>query len=223
MPRSYRQPGAGPAALLPAVLPLAGAIGAVGVVFGAAAQPLLGTALTLAASLLVFSGAAQFTMIGLLAAGASPAAALWAVGVLNLRHLALGALLRPRLGGHAPLRRAGLAWFLIDETVGLTLLAPDQPARTLLRTGTACYAAWVVGTALGLAGATLPGLEPLAIAVFPVLFIGLAALTARGRGAAGRTLVAALLVVVLLAAWPGLGGLAPLTAALVVALPGGDR
>lgn len=203
------------------VLPIAGAIGVFGVVFGAASEPILGTPLTLAASVLVFSGAAQFSMIGLLAVGASPAAVLWAVAVLDLRHLALGALLRPRLDDQSLAHRAALAWFLIDETVGLTLVAPQSPASTLLRAGAVCYGAWIAGTAIGLAGAALPGLEALVAAVFPVLFIGLAALTAKGRGGAVRALIAAVLVVGLLAVWPGLGGLAPLVAAVVVALPGG--
>lgn len=208
---------------LPALVPVAGAIGVFGFVFGAAAQPVLGMPLTLAASVLIFSGAAQFAMVGLLAVGASPAAALWAVAVLNLRHIALGALLRPRLDDRSAARRAGLSWFLIDETAGLALLAPDAPARTLLRAGAACYGMWVTGTAAGVAGAALPGLEALASAVFPVLFIALAALTAAGRTGAARALVAALLVVGLLAAWPGLAGLAPLVAAVAVALPGERR
>lgn len=210
------------APMLPAIAPVAGAIGVFGVAFGAAAEPLLGAPLTLGASLLMFSGAAQFAMIGLLGAGAAPAAVLGTVSVLGLRHVALGALLRHRLDELSVGRRAGLAWFLIDETAGLVLLGSSAPDRTLLHAGTACYAAWVTGTAVGLAGASLPGLEPMAAAVFPVLFIALAALTANSRSAVGRALAAGLLVVGLLAAWPGLGGLAPLLAAVAVAVPG-DR
>lgn len=204
-----------------AILSIAGAIGVFGVVFGAAARPILGVPLTLATSVFVFSGAAQFAMVGLLAAGASAAAVVWAVAVLDLRHLALGAVLRPHLEGRSITRRAGLAWFLIDETVGLALVSPQAPRRTLLRAGTVSYAAWIAGTAIGIAGATMSGLEGLATAVFPVLFIGLAALTASGRPGAIRALVAAGMVVALLALWPGLGGLAPLAAAVLVALPGG--
>jgi predicted branched-subunit amino acid permease len=202
---------------------VAGAIAVFGVVFGAAAQPVLGTFLTLAASVFVFSGAAQFTMVGLLAGGASASAVLIAVAVLNLRHLALGALLRPRLAERSAPRRAGLAWFLIDETAGLSLVARKDPGRTLLRVGAACYVAWVAGTAVGLAGAAVPGLEDMAAAVFPVLFVGLAAMTAAGLTGAARAVIAAALTVGLLAFWPGLAGLAPLVAAAVIALPGRNK
>ena len=207
---------------LATVLPVAAAIGVFGVVFGAAARPVLGAPLTLMTSVVVYSGAAQFTMVGMLAAGASAWSVLWALAVLNLRHLALGALLRPRLDHLSRARRAGLAWFLIDETVGLALVSPRSPARTLVLAGPALYGAWVTGTVIGVLGAGLPGLEELAAAVFPVLFIALAALTAVGRSGAVRALVGAGLVVGLLAAWPGLGGLAPLVAAVAVALPGGE-
>lgn len=204
------------------VLPVAAAIGVFGVVFGAAARPVLGAPLTLMTSVVVYSGAAQFTMVGMLAAGASAWSVVWALAVLNLRHLALGALLRPRLDHLGRARRAGLAWFLIDETVGLALVSPRSPARTLVVAGPALYGAWLIGTVIGVLGAGLPGLEELAAAVFPVLFIALAALTAVGRSGAVRALVGAGLVVGLLAAWPGLGGLAPLVAAVAVALPGGE-
>ena len=100
---------------------------------------------------------------------------------------------------------------------GLALLTPEATSRTLLRAGAVCYGAWVAGTAVGVAGATLPMLEGMTFAVFPVLFVGLMALTAGSRSAAGRAMLAALLVVVLLAVWPALGGLAPVAAAVVVA------
>lgn len=199
-------------------MPVAGAIA----VFGAASRPVLGPGLTAAASAVVFSGAAQFTMVGMLAAASGPWAVLGAVGVLNLRHLVLGALIRPRLEDGV-LGRAGRAWFLIDETVGLALASDRPPGRTLVTTGLLCYGAWVGGTALGVAGAGLPGLEGMARALFPVLFIGLAALMATGRGLALRALAAALATFALLVTWPGSAGVAPLVAALAAALPRGSR
>jgi predicted branched-subunit amino acid permease len=209
---------------VPAVVPVAAAVGVFGMVYGAAATPIMGTWLTLTSSVLVFSGAAQFSMVGLLAVGAQPAAVLWAVAGLNLRHLALGALIRPLVAGRGRAKRAALAWFVVDETVGLTLVDGDDEAdRTLLRSGVACYTAWIAGTTVGVAGAELPALEPLARAVFPVLFIGLAALTVHGRATAVRAVVAASLTAALLAALPTLGALAPLIAALAVTLPGDGR
>ncbi|MGH9116388.1 MAG: AzlC family ABC transporter permease [Acidimicrobiales bacterium] len=202
------------------IVPIAGAIGVFGVVYGAAAGPLLGWPLTLASSAVMFSGAAQFSMVGLLGAGASPWAVLWAIGVLNLRHLVLGAAIRPGLAG-GRIRRAVAAWFVIDETVGLAL-ARDGGSTVLVRAGTWCYGAWVAGTALGLAGGTVVGLEALAGSVFPVLFIALASIMVRGAGQLVRTAVAAGLTLLLLVAWPGLGGVAPVLAAVTVSI-GGTR
>jgi predicted branched-subunit amino acid permease len=91
-----------------------------------------------------------------------------------------------------------------------------------VRAGAWCYGAWVVGTALGVAGGSVVGLEALAASVFPVLFIGLASIMVRGADRLVRTAVAAGLTLVLLIAWPGLGRVAPVIAALTVSI-GGTR
>lgn len=205
--------------VFPAAVPIAGAIGVFGVVYGTAARPLLGGPLTVMSSMAIFSGAAQFSMVGLLSAGASPLAVLWAVAVLGLRHLALGAAIRPGLT-MSRARRAVAAWFVIDETVGLALASRRGGASALVGAGGACYAAWVVGTALGVAGGAAVGLEALASAVFPVLFIGLASIMVRGADLAVRTGSAAVVTLVLLISWPGLGGLAPVVAAIAVSVAG---
>ncbi len=57
-----------------------------GLVYGAAARPVIGPELAVVSSLIVFSGAAQFTMVALVAAGATPAAVLAGVATLALRH-----------------------------------------------------------------------------------------------------------------------------------------
>ena len=129
-----------------AILPVAGAVGVFGAIYGAAAQPVLGAPLTLLSSVVIFSGAAQFSMVGLLAAGTSPVAVLGAVAVLSLRHLVLGAAIRPAMRG-GPARRALAAWFVLDETVGLALAEPADAARTYVRAGWAFAAAWLAGTA----------------------------------------------------------------------------
>lgn len=62
------------------------------------------------------------------------------VTALALRHLPLGAVLRPRLvAGRG--RRVLLAWFLIDETTGLALTRGDPPERTLAVSGGLAYVA----------------------------------------------------------------------------------
>lgn len=201
------------------LIPIWAAILVFGVVYGAAAQPLFGTPLTLISSAVVFSGTVQFTMVGLLTAAAAPLAILWAVFVVNIRNIALGGAVRPHLrSGLAA--RFGLSWFLIDETVGLALVDVDEADRVLLVAGLGAYLAWMAGTVLGALGGATFGLESLAASVFPVLFIGLAALMIRDRDGVVRSVAGGLVTLVLLFAWPALAGLAPVLGGLLVAAPG---
>lgn len=204
------------------VAPIAAAIGVFGIVYGAAAQPLLGTWLTIISSFVVFSGTVQFAMVGLLAASSGPLAILWAVFVINIRNFALGGAVRPRLHG-SKIQRIATSWFLIDETVGLALATHGGADRTLISSGIAAYGAWVAGTAIGVAGGATFGLETLAGSVFPVLFIGLAALMIKDLGGVVRALAGAGICLVLLLIWPALAGLAPVIGGVVAAVPGGGR
>lgn len=204
------------AGLVAASAPVAAAIGVFGVVYGAAARPVLGPELTVISSIVVWSGAAQFTLVALLAAGASTVGVLGGTAVLALRHLPLGAVLQPRLRADRP-RRALLSWFLIDETVGLALTRPGPVERTMTVSGSTAYVAWILGTAAGVTGASLTSVEPLAEALFPVLFVGLAALVASTRADAGRAVLAGVAALALLLVWPGAGALGAIAVALAVA------
>jgi predicted branched-subunit amino acid permease len=209
------------------------AIAVFGALYGAGARPILGAPLTIASSLLIFSGSLQFALVALLTAGAAAPALLLTAATLNLRHLVLGAVLRPRLGGSRR-RRAALAFFLLDETFGFAVAAGDaaeragQPAgraaeRMLLVSGIACHLAWQTGTVIGILGAGNPAIAGVAGAIFPVLFIGLAALACRTRSHAVRALGAAALTAGLAFALPDLRALAPVVASVAVALPAGDQ
>lgn len=208
--------------IVAATLPLAAAIGVFGAIYGAAGVAQLGPWATIAMSLIVFSGALQFATIALLASGAGPLAILLTAVALNARHVVLGALLRPHVDvGRA--ERAGLAWFLIDESFGLAYAARHRATLTLLVAGVVCYLAWQAGTLVGVLGAQLGGLEAAASAIFPVLFIGLAAVTSTRLGLAARAVVAAAAVAGVSLVLPELRPLAPVLAAVLVALPGGAR
>jgi len=202
-------------------LPAAAAIAVFGTLYGAAAQPLIGTPLTIASSMFVFSGALQFALVGLLSAGAGAPALLLTAGTLNLRHVVMGAVLRPRIGG-SRLRRAGLAFTLLDETFGFAVAAPEEAGaeRTLFVSGIVCYIAWQIGTVVGVLGAGLSGVEKLADAVFPVLFIGLASLAATTRTLVLRAFAAAALTATVALFLPDIRSLAPVIAGVLVALPG---
>lgn len=78
---------------------------------------------------------------------------------------------------------------------------------------------WVAGTVLGVAGVDVVAFEGLAAAVFPVLFVGLAAIMARNSDLVVRGVVAAVTVLVVMTLWPALGALTPITVAALVALP----
>lgn len=214
--------GDGARTVLAAAAPLAAAIGVFGTIYGAAASAVASPAEIIFSSLIIFSGAVQFAFVGLLLAGASPVAMLATAATLNARNLLLGAALRAKLRHSRP-KRALLAWWLIDETAGLALATGASAARVLLVAGVLCYAAWVIGTTLGVLGASLASLEGLAEAVFPVLFVGLAALSVASREGAFRAGAAALVSVLLVLALPQARGLAPVIAAVLVALPEAKR
>jgi len=204
---------------LVAALPVALAIAVFGTIFGATAAPLIGAGAAVLCSVVIFSGSLQFALVGLLAAGAPLSAILVTAVTLNLRHLLLGAALRPRLAGSA-LRRAGLAWFLLDESVGLALTPGRDAAPTLLATGLLFGFSWVGGTAAGTLGAALTGLQAISGALFPILFVGLTATSATRRDLIVRAGAAALIALAVARLWPQARGLAPVLAALVAALPG---
>jgi 4-azaleucine resistance transporter AzlC len=135
-------------------------------------------------SVIVVSGAAQFSMIGLLGAGAVPV--LLAVTGLGLRHLPMSAALANMIG-HQPKRtRLRLAWILVDETFGLTVRAANAGVEDIVAYKSAAdlmlYTGWIAGT---IVGAWFGGsIDPEAVGVgvlFPLLFLGLAAPMIRGR------------------------------------------
>lgn len=204
-----------------AAFPVALAIFIFGTIFGAGIAPLIGGAMAVAMSALVFSGAVQFAVAGLLLGAASPAAMVLTAAMLNLRHLLLGAVMRGRMSASAG-RRAATAWFLTDESVGLALSSEDPPG-TLVASGAIFYVAWVAGTVVGLWGASLGTLAAAAEAVFPVLFLGLAAVSATRLHLVGRAVAAAAIAGGLAPVWPAGRGLIPILATVAVILPGGQE
>lgn len=133
-------------------------IGAIpfGILFGTLAGPSgLSVTATLAMSLLVFAGSAQFIALGLLASGAGIGIIVATTLVVNLRHLLYSAALVEQVK-HLPQRwRMLMAFGLTDETfaaVSSRLLDPQlQPTAHWFYLGSflAMYGNWQLCTWLG--------------------------------------------------------------------------
>ena len=180
-------------------LALAAAIGVVGASFGAlAAAAGVPPALTVALSLLVFAGGAQFLVVAVVAAGGSIVAAVAAGLLLNGRHLPFGLAVGDTVGRGWAARLVG-AHLLIDENVAFTRARPAGPrARSAYwLCGTLLFTAWNAGTVVGmLAGAAVP--DPAAFGVDAAFPAGLLALVLPGlrRPDARRVALAAAVLAV---------------------------
>jgi predicted branched-subunit amino acid permease len=154
------------------------AVGLYGAAFGAAADAAglnLWQAVTLSA--LMFTGASQFALVGVLGAGGSALAAVGSALLLGTRNTVYGVRLVPLLQPRGALRRFGTAQWVIDETTAMSLSSPDRALGRLafFATGASIYLMWnlmtVVG-ALGAAALTGPALAALD-AVVPAAFLAL--------------------------------------------------
>ena len=134
------------------------ATGAYGVSFGAVSVASgLSVAQTCALSLVMFTGASQFALIGVLAAGGSPLSGALTALLLGTRNtlygLRLASLLRWR-----GLRRLLAAQVLIDESTAMSVTRPTTAAARVgfLTTGVGIFVLWNLATLLGaVAGSAL--------------------------------------------------------------------
>ncbi|HEY5717219.1 MAG TPA: AzlC family ABC transporter permease [Motiliproteus sp.] len=173
-----------------ATLPLI--VGAIpfGILFGTLAGPSgLSLGATLAMSLIVFAGSAQFIALGLLAGGAGIGVIIATTLVVNLRHLLYSAALVERVK-HLPQRwRIPMAFWLTDETfaaVSNRLLTHDQdpnPHWFYLGSALAMYGNWQLCTWLGLSlGELFPDMTTWGLDfAMSVTFLGMVAPYLRNR------------------------------------------
>jgi predicted branched-subunit amino acid permease len=198
------------------------AVGVFGLVFGASAATAgLTVAQACVLSLLAFTGASQFALVGVIAGGGSLAAGALGAVLLGGRNalygLRLASLLRVR-----GLRRLIAAHVVIDETTAVATAQPDEEAARAGFTATAIslYTVWNLTTLLGAAGASRLG-DPRQYgldAVGPAVFLALLWPMLR-RGSADR-LVALVAVVVAVAATPLLPPGVPVMLSAVAAVAG---
>ena len=166
------------AAVLRDALGLGLAVGLYGAAFGAAADAAgLNAWQAMTMSLLMFTGASQFALVGVLGAGGSALAAVGSALLLGTRNTVYGVRLVPLLRPRGILPRVGTAHLVIDETTALAVAAPD---RTLARLayfvgGASIFITWNLTTVIGalgaaaLSGAALAALD----AVVPAAFLAL--------------------------------------------------
>ncbi|WDZ84107.1 AzlC family ABC transporter permease [Micromonospora cathayae] len=204
------------------------AVGALGLSFGALAV-LAGLSVlqTCALSLLMFSGASQFAVVGVLAAGGGALTAAATATLLGVRNalygLNLSSLLRVRGPG-----RLGGAQLVIDESAAMALVR-DEPRQARLAfwaTGVAVFVCWNVATLAGALGArVLPDPEALGLDVAaPAAFLALLAPRLRNRRLWAVAVAAAATALVAVPLLPsGLPILVAGLVAVVAALLGGGR
>jgi 4-azaleucine resistance transporter AzlC len=158
-------------------LALAVAIAVVGVSFGAlAAAAGVPTPLTVAMSLLVFAGGAQFLAVAVVAAGGSPVAAVAGALLLNVRHLPFGLAIAGVVGDRWPAKVLG-AHILIDESVAFARARGSgaRARRAYWTSGLLLFTLWNSGAVLGvLAGSAVPDPGVFGVdAAFPAALLAL--------------------------------------------------
>ena len=198
------------------------ATGAYGVGFGAVSVASgLSVAQTCALSFFVFTGASQFALVGVIAAGGAPISGALTALLLGTRNTLYGLRLAPLLAWTG-WRRAAAAQVLIDESTAMSVTRESTPAARLgfLTTGVSVFVLWNLATLAGaLAGSSIGdprtyGLDAAVGAAF------LALLWPRLRSRRNQ-LVAAAAAVVALATVPIVPAGVPVLAAAAVALLAG--
>lgn len=155
-----------------------------GTLFGAvASESGLDIFQTAGMSIIVVAGAAQFSALQVLVDGAPYYIAVLTGLAVNMRMLMYSASLAPHFGKALPWQRVIAAYFMIDQTYGVSIQEldknPDMPIGEKLAyffgSATLMFPLWYVATIIGyLAGNTIPPEYALDFAV-PVMFIALVA------------------------------------------------
>jgi predicted branched-subunit amino acid permease len=198
------------------------ATGAYGISFGALSVASgLNIWQTIALSALLFSGASQFAVVGIIAAGGAGAAAVATSSLLGARNGIYG-LQMSRLLGVRGLRRVPAAQLTIDESTAVAIGQPEPSAQRLgfWGTGLAVYVLWNLTTILGaLVGNALGdprqfGLDAAAPAAFCAL------LWPRLRHGDARAVAAVAAVIALVVAPHAPAGIPVLVAAVAAIVAG---
>ncbi len=202
------------------------AVGAYGLSFGAIAVASgLSPLQAQATSLLMFTGASQFALVGVLGAGGGIVAAVLAAAFLGARNGLYALHLAPLVSVHG-WRRIAAAHLTIDESTGMAISNEDDPAAAryaFWATGLSVFVLWNVGTAMGSIGASMLS-DPAVLgldAAAPAGFLALLWPRLRDREAWAVAAAAALLALVLVPITsPGVPVLATAAVAILAGLRG---
>lgn len=197
------------------------ASGAYALSFGAiAATAGLSVVQTVALSVLMFTGASQFALVGVIGAGGSIWAGAATAMLLGTRNAFYGVRLSTLLGVRG-LRRVATAHFVIDETTAMAIARDTVPESSFAfwATGIAVFALWNLGTLIGaLATHALPNPKVLGFdAAPPAAFLALLAPRLRAREPMAVAILAAVVALLFLPFVPA-GIPLLIVAALVVLL-----
>jgi 4-azaleucine resistance transporter AzlC len=154
------------------------ATGAYGLSFGAIGVASGLTALqTQTLSLLMFTGASQFALVGVLSVGGGAVAVILTAWLLGTRNTVYALSMAPTLRVTG-IRRLAAAELTIDESTAMALAHPEPPSaarHAFWATGISVYILWNIGTLLGALGAAAIG-DPATLgldAAIPAAFLAL--------------------------------------------------
>ena len=181
------------------------AVGAYGLSFGAAAVTAgLSTLQASVLSLLLFTGASQFALVGVLGAGGGIVAAVAGALLLGTRNTLYAVRLSTLVPVRGP-RRLAAAQLTIDETTGMATAAPPGLAAIgFWATGFSVYVLWNLATLIGAEGATRLG-DPAALgldAAVPAAFLALLAPQIRAGQTAAIAVAGGLIALIALPLTP---------------------
>ncbi|MGG6312808.1 AzlC family ABC transporter permease [Paenibacillus macerans] len=149
----------------------------------------LGGGLTIFSSAWIFSGGAQFMLLGMFDSAAAPVTVVTTLLLLSMRHVLYGATLGPYLRDWKESGKWVAAMGLTDEGFAVTSSRAAQGKRLLpsyyITFALAIYGSWVAGTAvgIGLGGFVTDELAGVLSFALPALFIALLAGGERTRSA----------------------------------------
>jgi 4-azaleucine resistance transporter AzlC len=187
--------------VLSACVTLGFAVGVFGISFGVSAVSAGATvAQACAMSLLVFTGASQFSAVSVIGSGGTPLSAFGGAAILAARNGVYGLAMAPHLGGSLGARLTA-AQITIDESTAMAAAQTDPQHRraAFWVTGLSVYLFWNTGTLIGgLLGTAIDperfGLD----AAFPAAFVAMVWPLLKERRSRSAAIIGATICLVLI-------------------------